>query len=101
MDLTLVMKAGFTGFALSVGSLMLVFYIIGGVLRLSRRHFIRVFIAAGFASFVTVDVYLYYKLAMAGAQQPQVYLAGCVGGWLAGIFFGLTNLKGLLLKTLR
>lgn len=101
MDLTLILKAGFTGFALSVGSLMLFFYVLGGVLGLSRKHFLRVFIAAGFASFLIVDLYLYYKLALAGAQQPQIYLSGCIGGWFAGIFFGLTNLKGLLLKTLR
>lgn len=101
MDLSLVLKAGFMGFALSLGALLLVFYIVGAILRISRRYFVRVFVLAAVASFVAVDVYLYYKIRIAMVEQSQLFLVGCIGGWLGGIFFGLINMRRFLSSTLK
>lgn len=98
MDVTLFLKAGFMGFALALGVLMLVFYIVGGFVRLSQKNFIRVFLLGGLASFLVMDVFLYYKVRVAAASpDAQLFLAGCVGGWLSGILSGLSTLKRFLI----
>jgi len=101
MDFSLILKAGFMGFVLSAGVLILVFYVAGGVVPLSGKNFVRVFALAAVASFLAVYVFLYYKISSYQAPDAQVFLAGCVGGWLAGIFSGLTTLKKLLLSMRR
>jgi hypothetical protein len=100
MNVLLMLKAGFLGFALSMGSLMLVFYVLGGFLRISERNFVRVFMLAGIVSFVTTYVFLHIKLGAYQDSDAMLFLAGCIGGWLSGIISGLTHMKRLLL-TLR
>ena len=86
------------GYALSLGVQMLVFYVIGMFLRISERNFIRVFIVAGFISFLALDLFLYYKIIVDQGPNPEVLLAGCLGGWLGGIASGLTHIKRFLLS---
>jgi hypothetical protein len=97
MNVALFLKAGFMGFALAMGVLMLVFYLVGGFVRLSPNNFVRVFVLAGLASFLVMDVFLYYKIRVALTPDAQLFLAGCVGGWLSGILSGLTTLKKFLM----
>jgi hypothetical protein len=99
--LLFLLKAGFMGYALSLGVQMLVFYAIGMFIRVSERNFIRVFIVAGFASFLALDAFLYYKIVMDQGPNPEIFLAGCIGGWLSGIVSGLTHVKGFLLGMCR
>ncbi len=98
MDFGLLIKAGFLGFALSLGVLILVFYLVGSFVRVARHNFVRVFVLAAVASFVVMDLFLYYKIRISQIPDAQLFLAGCVGGWLGGIFSGLTQMKGLLLN---
>jgi hypothetical protein len=100
MDFSLMLKAGFMGFALSLGALMLVFYVAGVLLKVSQRHFLRVAILACVTAFIAVDIYLYYKIQISLVEQSQVFLAGCIGGWLGGLLFALTNLRQFLKRTL-
>lgn len=95
------LKAGFMGYALSLGVQMLMFYIIGMFLRISERNFIRVFIVAGFTSFLALDLFLYYKIIIDQGPNPEILLAGCLGGWLGGIVSGLTHIKRFLLAMSR
>ena len=97
----LLLKAGFTGYALSLGVQMLTFYIIGMFLRISERNFIRSFIVAGFVSFLALDLFLYYKIVIDQGPNPEILLAGCIGGWLGGIVSGLTHIKRFLLSMSR
>lgn len=98
MDVMLMIKAGFCGFALSLGVLMLVFYVVGRFSPVSRQRFVRVFVLAAIASFLVMDLFLYYTITKASSPQSQIFLAACIGGWLAGIIAGLTNMKGYLLR---
>jgi hypothetical protein len=97
MNIALFLKAGFMGFALSLGMLMLVFFLVGRFLRVSQKNFIRIFVLAGLASFLVMDAFLYYKIRVTGTPDAQLFLTGCVGGWVSGILAGLTNMKKLLL----
>ncbi len=101
MDFSVILKAGFMGFALSLGALLLVFYIAGVVLKVSEKYFVRVFILACIAAFIAVDAYLYYKIRVSLAKQTQFFLVGCIGGWLGGMLFSVTNLRQFLRRTLR
>lgn len=98
MDFFVILKGGFMGFALSLGVLILVFYIVGAFVKISSKNFVRVFILAGVASFVAVYVLLHYRISVSPTPDAPLFLAGCVGGWLAGIVSGLTQMKSLLLK---
>ena len=98
MDFGLLIKAGFLGFALSLVVLMLVFYIVGSFLRVWQKNFVRVFILAAVVSFVVVDLFLYYKIRVSQIPDAQLFLTGCVGGWLGGIFSGLTHMKRFLIS---
>ena len=95
------LKAGFMSYALCLGVQMLVFHAIGMFRRISDRNFIRVFIVAGFISFLALDLFLYYKIIMNQGPNPHIFLAGCIGGWLGGIVSGLTHLKRFLLSMSR
>jgi hypothetical protein len=101
MDITFLMKAGFVGFSLSIGVLMLVFFLLGSLLKISQQHFTRVFVLAGVFSFLFTDLFLYYKIQVSQIAGAQLFLAGCVGGWLGGIIFGLTQMNRLLRNFLR
>ena len=101
MNVALFLKAGFMGFALALGVLMLVFFVVGGFARVSQSNFIRVFVLAGLASFLVMDVFLYYKIRVAGMPDAQLFLTGCIGGWLSGILSGLTTMKKFLLSMRR
>lgn len=101
MDVLAILKAGFMGFALSLGVQMLTFFIIGTFTGVMRRRFLRVFLLAAIASFLAVDLLLYYRIKILQIPEPQVFLSGCVGGWLAGIFSGLTQFKGILIGFLK
>ena len=97
----LILKAGFMGFALCLGVLMLVFYVLGIFTQLSERNFMRVFLVAGLISFVALDLFLYYKIASTQTPSPHIFLAGCTGGWVGGIASGLTHMKKFLLSMTR
>jgi hypothetical protein len=101
MDLMLLMKAGFAGFALAVGVIMLTFYVAGWILRIGRTNYKRVMILGCLASFLVIDSFLYYKTRIGGIQDGQLFLAGCVGGWLGGLTFVSTQLKRFLLDCLK
>lgn len=96
MDLVFLLKSGFTGFALSIGVAMLVFFIAGSFLKVSRLYLTRVFILAGICSFVVTDVFLYFKIPTIAISEAQLFLAGCVGGWFGGIIFAFTQMRKLL-----
>lgn len=98
MDFGLLLKAGFSGFALSLGVLMLVFYVVGSFLPVWQKNFRRVFLLAAVVSFVVVDLFLYYKIRVSQVPDPHIFLTGCIGGWLGGIFSGLTQMKRFLLS---
>lgn len=97
MNVILLLKAGFLGFALSMGPLMLVFYVVGGFLRITERNFFRVFMLGGIVSFLMAYVFLHLKIGSYQDTDAMLFLAGCVGGWLSGILSGLTHMKRLLL----
>lgn len=101
MDVVSILKAGFMGFALSLGVLMLTFFVIGSFTDVKRQRFVRVFLVAAIASFLAVDLLLYYRIKILQIPDPQVFLSGCVGGWLGGIFAGLTQFKGILVGFLK
>ena len=101
MDYAFVLKAGFMGFALSLGCLLLVFYVAGTMLKISQRRFVRVFVLAGIVSFAAVDAYLYYKIRVRAITPAQLFLVGCIGGWIGGIFFGLINARTFLMSALK
>lgn len=101
MDTFLLLKAGFSGFAISVGSQMLVFYLAGGLLHITRRYFSSVFLLAGIFSFLLADLFLYYKISASQDFDSQFFPVGCIGGWVGGIFFGLTQMNRLLRTFLR
>jgi len=96
MHTLLVIKAGFLGFALSIGVLMLTFFVVGGFIQVSQANFRKVFLLAAIISFLVIDLFLYYKIVLSGNAHP-FFLAGCVGGWLGGIFSGLTHMKRFLM----
>lgn len=101
MDLMVILKAGFLGFALTIGVLMMVFLVVAKSFGISKARFIRVFVLAAVASFIVIDLFLYYKLRVSEMPDAQMFLAGCVGGWLAGIASGLTQLRPYLLQLMR
>jgi len=101
MDFSIVVWAGFMGFVLAVGVLLLVFYLVGVGLGVARKYFLRIFLLAGVVSFAAVYVYLHYQIRVMQVAQPELFLVGCIGGWLAGIVFGTFNLKRFLAGTLK
>lgn len=101
MDISIVLKAGFMGFALSLGAVLLVFYVAGILLKVSQKYFVRVFILACIVAFLAIDGYLYYKIRISLVKQAQFFLVGCIGGWIGGILFSVTNLRQFLRRTLR
>jgi hypothetical protein len=101
MEMYVIVKAGFTGFALSLGVQMLVFYLVGTLFKVSTKRFVRIFFLAGVASFLAVDAFLYYRIRISQTPEAPFLLAGCVGGWLSGILFGLTQLRPYLMRFLR
>lgn len=98
MDVWVVLKAGFMGFGLCVGALMLVFYIASGYVRISQGNFFKIFIVAGVFSFAMTAGLLYYKLVVSPVENLQFYATGCIGGWLSGITSGLTHMKRFLVN---
>jgi len=96
-DLFLVVKAGFMGFGVSLGAQMLVFYVAGALWAVSRKYFRRVFVLAAVVSFLAVYALLHYKIRVVQNPEALLFLSGCVGGWLGGIFSGLTHVKPFLL----
>jgi len=98
MDPIFLLKAGFMGFALSVGVQMLLFFLAGRVLSVTAKNFTRVFILAAVASFIAVYLLLHYKIRVVQIADAQLFLSGCVGGWLAGLLFGGTRLRRFLLS---
>lgn len=101
MDFNLFLKSGFMGFAIGAGTQMLIFFISGLALKIRRDSFKRVFLLAAVASFLIVDGFLYYKIVYQKIDQPQLFLSGCIGGWLGATIFGMTQLKPLLLDSLK
>jgi hypothetical protein len=101
MDYMLPLKAGFMGFSVSLGVQLLGFYLLGTLLGLEKRSFIKAFTLVAVVSFLAVYVLLHYKTQDYQAAHALLFLAGCVGGWLGGIFSGLTSLRGTLMRLLR
>lgn len=101
MDLTVILKAGFMGFALSIGVQILVFYAAAKSFGVTKARFVRVFVLAAVVSFLVVDLFLYYKIRVSDIPDAQMFLAGCVGGWFAGLMSGLTQLRRFLLQIMR
>jgi hypothetical protein len=101
MDFYAVLRAGFMGFALSLGVQMLVFYVAGTFLGIARGAFIRVFILGAVASFVAVDALLYYRIYIMHIPEAAAFLSGCIGGWLSGVTFGFTQIRSYLVRFLR
>lgn len=101
MDLMLPLKAGFMGFAVALGVQLLGFYLLGALVGLQKSSFIKAFTLTGIASFVGVYLLLRYKTPDYQSAQALLFLAGCVGGWLGGIFSCLTSLRRTLIGFLR
>jgi hypothetical protein len=94
----IIMRGGFAGFALSLGMQLLGFYVAGFYLKVTKENFTAVFIAVVIASFFMVCGFLMYKMRVSDTSEFPLLLAGCVGGWLGAIVFGLTRGKSLLLR---
>jgi len=77
---------------------MLTFFLAGRVLDVTAKNFNKVFVIAVVAAFVAIYFFLHYKIRIAQIADAQLFLSGCVGGWLAGILFGGTRLKRFLLS---
>jgi len=101
MDVVLILKSGFMGFALSLGVVMLVFYLAGIFMGISRKAFMRVFLLSALASFLAVDALLYYRIRVLHVSDGAFLLSGCIGGWLSGITFGVTRMKSYLVSLLK
>ncbi len=101
MDILILLKAGFIGFAMCLGVQMLVFYLIGRYMPVSERNFMRIFILAGVISFLALDFFLYYRITVNQVPNAEIFLAGCIGGWLGGIVSGLTHMKKFFLSIAR
>jgi hypothetical protein len=97
LDFIFLLKAGFMGFSLSVGVQILIFFLMGRFIAVDAKRFNRVFIIAAVASFVAVYFFLRYKILISQIADAQLFLTGCIGGWLAGLLFGGTQLKRFLL----
>ncbi|MFA6221948.1 MAG: hypothetical protein WC647_06505 [Desulfomonilaceae bacterium] len=96
MDYNLLIKAGFMGFAASTGAICIVFLVTGNLLKITRRKFSSVYLLAGVVSFITVYLLLYFKIRPSEMENPQFFLTGVIGGWLASILFGVTQFKNFL-----
>jgi hypothetical protein len=96
MDYNLLIKAGFMGFAASVGAISLVFAVAGYLIKIHRNRFNRVYLLACVVSFATVYALLHFKIRSIGLESPQIYLTGVVGGWLASLVFSVTQFKNFL-----
>lgn len=101
MDYIVLLKGSFFGYALCLGTLMVVFFLVGSFRKLTAKDFNRVFLLAAIASFLVVDGFLYYKVRVDQAPQSPFFGAGVVGGWLGGIFSGLTHMRRFLLTMRR
>ncbi len=99
MDLFAILKGAFLSFALCVGVQLPVFYFAGNFLGISGKYFRLVFWFAGVISFLAVYTVLHFKIKDYAADG-QLFLSGYVGGWLAGLAFGVTQLKTMLLSFL-
>lgn len=93
-------KAGFMGFALAVGGLMLVFFVAGTLFKATERAFSKVFLVGGIVTFLLVSVFLQYRLQVSPDFAHPVIGAACIGGWLAGLISGATQLKIFLRRFL-
>lgn len=98
MDFAAIFKGGFAGFALSLGMQLLGFYVARFYLKVTKENFTAVFITVAIASFFMVCGFLTYKMRVTDTSEFPLLLAGCVGGWLSAIVFGLTRGKSLLLR---
>ncbi len=101
MDYSLFLKSGFMGFAIGSATQMITFFLAGLLLKIRQSSFKRVFMLAAIASFLIVDGFLYYKIVFQQIEQPQLFLSGCIGGWLGSIIFGMLQLKPLLIDSLK
>ncbi|MFH0821836.1 MAG: hypothetical protein V2B18_03735 [Pseudomonadota bacterium] len=101
MNYSIMVTSGFMGFALALGSEVLVFYLLGYFFKIPRNRFTRCFVLAGVVAFSAIYLYLHYKTKGLPPKDGLAFLSGCVGGWLGGIFFGLMQFKPYLLKLLR
>ncbi|MGC8602840.1 MAG: hypothetical protein ACP5VS_04025 [Desulfomonilaceae bacterium] len=101
MDFSLFAKAGFMGFAACVGAICVVFLIAGNFLKINRTKFNSVYLLAGVASFLTIYLLLNIKIKSPGIEEPEIFLTGVIGGWLAGLIFGVSQFKKFLMSLLR
>jgi hypothetical protein len=101
MDINLFLKSGFMGFAIGAGAQMLIFFLSGLILKIRQNNFRRVFLLGAITSFLLVDGFLYYKIVFQQVEQPQLFLSGCIGGWLGATIFGITQLKPILMDSLK
>ncbi|MEW6352376.1 MAG: hypothetical protein AB1646_25265 [Thermodesulfobacteriota bacterium] len=101
MDFNLALKGGFLGFAICFGALILVFFVCGTFLGITARSFVRVFTLAAVVSFGLVYGFLHLKIVVQKEHVNLLFLAGTVGGWLAGITSGLLQLKPVLTRLLK
>lgn len=101
MDIFLPLKAGFMGFALALGVQLLVFYLLGSLAGVTKRSFVKAFSVAAMASFLAVYLLLHYKTRGYEPAEAHLFLAGCVGGWLGGVFSGFTSLRRTLIGFLK
>ena len=101
MDYTSILKGAAIGFILCTTVQLPVFYFAGFFLGLPRAHFRRVFLLAAILSFVAVYAVFRYKVQDLAIARADTFVGAYVGGWLAGLVFGVTQLKPTLVKFLR
>jgi hypothetical protein len=101
MSVFLIIKAGFIGFILALGPLILVFYLFGAYLGLPERKFTRLFLIAAIVSFGLMYWLLQSKMAGPGQPMAPTYFSGVVGGWLGGLAAGATTIKPVLIRLAR
>lgn len=100
MELLFLIKSGFMGYVMAVGCQVLVFFVFGTFLKLPKNRFNKIFLLAAICSFIAVDALLYVKIRTYNLPQAQLFLAGCIGGWLGGLISSYTTVKPYLERML-
>ncbi|MCX5872928.1 MAG: hypothetical protein NTY51_06800 [Deltaproteobacteria bacterium] len=101
MDYNLLIKAGFMGFAASIGAISVIFWLMGFLFKIDKLKFNRIYMLACVVSFGTTYLLLHLKIRSSGIDSPEIFLVGVIGGWLSSVLFGITQFKNILRNFLR
>lgn len=98
MNWLLIVKAGFIGFSISVGVMMLVFYVAGFLMKVTQRHFLTLFAIGVVSSLVALYGVVQLRAPNYEGLDLSLFSAGSLGGWIGGIMSSLTSLRRILIN---